>query len=62
MQYFKKIFNYQKHFSKLEIFELSLFAILTIGFTIFFAFVNVLNGDEREHLTASFYIYKGYDY
>ena len=39
---------------------MSLFAILTIGFTIFFAFVNVLNGDEREHLTASFYIYKGY--
>lgn len=39
--------------------ELLLLSAIVIGFLIFFAFTNFLNGDEREHVSAAFFIYNG---
>lgn len=39
--------------------ECILYALITIGILVWFAYSFVLMGDEREHLTASFYIYSG---
>jgi len=39
--------------------ELLLLSAIVIGFLVFFAFTNFLNGDEREHVSAAFFIYNG---
>ena len=59
MHYLKKIFTPSSPLSLLEIIEILLLLLLVVGSTIYFSYTNILNGDEREHLTASFYIYKG---
>lgn len=45
--------------SRFQLIELIILSILSIGFLGYFAFTNFLNGDEREHITATFYIYNG---
>ena len=45
--------------SRIQLAELVTFSILCIGSLCYFAFTNFLNGDEREHITATFYIYNG---
>lgn len=43
----------------IEHFEIIVLSILVFSALCYFTFTNFLNGDEREHVTASFYIYSG---
>ena len=45
--------------SRIQFVELIIFSIISIGFLCYFTFTDFLNGDEREHITATFYIYNG---
>ena len=40
--------------------ELLTLFIITFGFLIYIAYTNTLNGDEREHVYASYLVYNGY--
>lgn len=48
-----------KKLSHIEFAELTLLSVLVISALIYFSFTNFLNGDEREHVTATFFIYSG---
>jgi len=51
--------NSVKKISRIELGELVILSLLVISALIYFSFTNFLNGDEREHVTATFYIYSG---
>ena len=53
------LFLYRKNVKFVFNVEFILLAFIAVGMLIWFTYTFVLLGDEREHFTASFYIYKG---
>lgn len=63
MKFLKELFNTpQETSSRLRViyaFELFIFSIIAFYCLFYFGFTNILVGDEREHIYASFLVYQG---
>lgn len=51
---------FQNKISLIQIIELLSLTIITFSFLIYFAYTNTINGDEREHIYASYLVHQGY--